>query len=111
MLKAMAEDSAITPWHRERFLLREIEGHIRRFAFANRLEARQINTELFRHYGKPRRSMRYGEPENLFTHIKSEYPLARPVRGTGIPRVPTQAQFVNSSEFDDSFMGAFEKLR
>jgi hypothetical protein len=100
----------VTPKQREQFLLREIEGHIRRFAFANRLEARQINTELFRLYGKPRRSMRYGELENLFTHIKSEYSLGRPVRGTGIPRVPTQAQFVDSSEFDELFMRAFEKL-
>ena len=80
-------------------MLREIEGYIRRFAFANRLEARQINTELFRHYGKPRRSMRCGKLENLFTHIKSEYPLGRPVHGTGTLRVPTQAQFVDSSEF------------
>ena len=55
--------------------------------------------------------MRYGELENLFTHIKSEYHLGRPVRGTGIPRVPTQAQFVDSNEFDYSFIGAFEKLR
>jgi hypothetical protein len=55
--------------------------------------------------------MRYGELENLFTYIKSEYPLGRPARGTGIPRVPTQAQYIDSGEFDDSFMGAFEKLR
>jgi len=91
-------------------LLREIEGHIRRFAFANRMEARQINTELYRSFGKPRRSMRYGELENLYEHIRREYPLGRPVRGTGITRVPTEPQFVDGSEFDDSFLNVFSKF-
>ena len=29
--------------------------------------------------------------------------MRRPVRGTEIPEVPTQTQFIESSEFDDFF--------
>jgi superfamily II DNA or RNA helicase len=101
----------VTPKQREELLLREIEGHIRRFSFANRLDPRVINTELFKHYGKPRRSMRYAELERLLDHTRLHYPLGRIVRGTGIPRVPTQAQFVEADKFDDSFMNVFEKLK
>ena len=109
--EAMLNTQPVTPKQREELLLRDIEGHIRRFAFANRLEPRQINTEIYRKFGKPRRSMRYKELQKLLLHIVREYPLGQPVRGTGIERVPTQAQFVDSSEFDDSFVGIFEKLR
>lgn len=34
--------------------------------------------------------------KNMLVHIKIEYPLGWPVRGTGIPRQPTQAQFVDT---------------
>ena len=44
------------------------------------------------------------------THIRREYPLGRPVRGTGIPRVPTEPQFMDGSEFDDSFLNVFSKF-
>ena len=55
--------------------------------------------------------MRYRELEKELAHIKIEYPLRKPVRGTEIPEVTTQTQFVDSSEFDDSIMEVFEKLR
>jgi superfamily II DNA or RNA helicase len=100
-----------TPKQQEDDLLREIEGHIRRFAYTNRMEARQINTELFRHYGKPRRQMWYNELVKVLEHVKNEYPLGRIVRGTGIPRLPTKAEFVDASEFDDSFMDVFERFK
>lgn len=109
--EAQLNTQAATPKQREESVLRDIEGHIRRFAFANRMQPRDINTELFRLYGKPRRQMRYTELIRLHADIKQRYPLGRPVRGSGIERLPTQATFVDSSEFDDSFMSAFERFR
>jgi hypothetical protein len=84
-----------------------IEGHIRRYAFANRLEARTINTEIVRDFGKGRRAMRLTELKNLYAHVKKAYPLGK-IRGTGKKRVPTKAKFVQSSLFDTGFMKGFE---
>ena len=99
-----------TPKELENQILRDIEGHIRRFAFANRMEAREINTELFREWGRPRRQMRYKELQALFDHVQRKYPMGS-IRGTGKERLPTQAEFVDPSEFDDSFMDVFERLK
>jgi hypothetical protein len=52
-------------------LLRDIEGHIRRYAFANRLEPRDINTELVRDSASP--GGRCAMPRlRIFGHISSE---------------------------------------
>jgi superfamily II DNA or RNA helicase len=109
--EAKLNSQPATPKQKEEALLRDIEGHIRRFAFDNRLQPRDINTELFRTFGKPRRSMRYPELEKLFVHIRKEYPQGRIVRGTGVARLPTQATFVDSDQFDDSFMDQFERFK
>ena len=105
--EAQLNSHSKTPRQQEESILREIEGHIRRFAFMNRLQARDINTELFREWGRPRRQMRYKELEALHQHIKQRYPLGRVTRGSGIERVPTQATFV---ELDDEFMQAFKRF-
>jgi superfamily II DNA or RNA helicase len=99
-----------TPKQKEEALLSEIESHIRRFAFTNRLQPRDINTELFREWGKPRRSMRLGELQKLYTHIRNKYPNGKPIRGTGIERVPTQATFHDAGSFDSSFMDVFKGM-
>lgn len=99
-----------TPKQKEESLLSEIEGHIRRFAFTNRMQPRDINTELFREWGKPRRSMRLEELEKLYAHIRKKYPNGKPIRGTGIQRVPTQATFLDPETFDDSFMDVFKGM-
>jgi excinuclease UvrABC helicase subunit UvrB len=97
-----------TPKQKEELVLREIEGHIRRFSFANRLDPWTVNTELVREFGKPRRSMRMPELLKLLRHINKVYPLGRPIRGTGRPRVPTQAEFVQNGLFDTKFMKGFK---
>ena len=97
-----------TPKQKEETLLREIEGHIRRFSFANRLDPWKINAELVREFGKPRRSMRMPQLKKLMHHILKTYPLGRIVRGTGRPRVPVRAEFVQQELFDAKFMKGFE---
>ena len=97
-----------TPKQIEEDLLRQIEGHIRRFAFANRLEARSINTELVRKFGKGRRSMRLSELQNLMSFIRREYPLGRIIRGAGKKRVPVQAEFQQAETFNTGFLRGFE---
>lgn len=97
-----------TPKQKEKLILREIEGHIRRFSFANRLDPWTVNTELVREFGKPRRSMRMPELLKLLRHIEKVYPLGRPTRGTGIARVPTRVEFVQQDLFDAKFMEGFK---
>lgn len=97
-----------TPKQKEELILREIEGHIRSFSFANRLDPWTVNTELVREFGKKRRSMRMPELLKLLRHIEKVYPLGKPIRGTGITRVPKRAQFVQQDLFDAKFMKGFE---
>jgi hypothetical protein len=97
-----------TPKQKEELILREIEGHIRHFSFANRLDPWTINAELVREFGKKRRSMRMPELLKLLTHIEKVYPLGKPIRGTGKTRVPTRAEFVQQELFDTKFMEGFK---
>jgi superfamily II DNA or RNA helicase len=101
------DQTPLTPKQEEETILRKIEGHIRRFAFANRLEARTINTELVRQFGKSRRSMPLTELKSLLMHVQKVYPLGVIVRGTGKPRLPTKPEFVQTELFTTEFMEGF----
>lgn len=97
-----------TPKQREEALLHDIETHVRRFTFANRLQPGEINSQLFQEFGKPRRAMRFNELEKLYKYITQHFPLGRPARGTGIERVPAEAKFVQADLFNSDFMGGFK---
>lgn len=71
-------------------LLKDIENHIRLYAFQNRYNPKRINGELFGHFGKGRREMTVAELEACIEYVRKTYPLDR-IRGTGRPRVPTRA--------------------
>jgi superfamily II DNA or RNA helicase len=100
-------DAVETPKQREEALLRDIENHVRRFTYANRLQPGEVNSQLFQEFGKPRRSMRFNELERLFDHIQNHFPLGRPVRGTGITRESPAVTPVQSNLFSDG-MGGFK---
>lgn len=102
----LAEKMPLTPKQEEEAILRQIEGHIRRYAFANRMEARTINTELVREFGKGRRQMRLAELNKLYVFVQKHYGLGT-IRGTGRKRVPTKARFVQASLFDTGFLNGF----
>ena len=107
--KTLAEKTPLTPKQEEESILRLVEGHVRRFAFANRMEVRDINTELVRHFGKGRRKMRLWELNKLLSFVQKEYPLGIiAARGTGKPRLPTKPEFVQAELFTTGFMKGFE---
>lgn len=75
-------------------LLKQIESHIRTFAFQNRYNPKKINAEIYGYYGKKRRDMTVPELESCLSYIKWKYPLLN-IRGTGRPRVPAKAVPIN----------------
>jgi len=74
--------------------LREaIDSHLGRFAYANRYMKQKLNTDVCRHFGKPRAQMTIKELEKCLKHVQTTYPLSF-VRGTG-RRVSTKAEPIN----------------
>jgi superfamily II DNA or RNA helicase len=74
--------------------LRElIDNHLGRFAYANRYMKQKLNTDVCRHFGKPRAQMTIKELERCLKHVQVTYPLSF-IRGTG-RRVPTKAVPLN----------------
>jgi len=74
--------------------LREaIDSHLGRFAYTNRYMKQKLNTDVCRHFGKPRGQMTIKELESCLKHVQQTYPLSY-VRGTG-RRVPTKAVPLN----------------
>jgi len=74
--------------------LREaIDAHLGRFAYANRYMKQKLNTDVCRHFGKPRAQMTIKELERCLKHVQVTYPLSF-IRGTG-RRVPTKAVPLN----------------
>lgn len=71
-------------------LLKQIESHIRLWAFQNRFNPKRLNAEILNHFGKARREMTVPELEACLAYVKKTYPMGR-IRGTGRPRVPTKA--------------------
>jgi hypothetical protein len=106
--EATLNEIPLTPKQEEENILRAVETHIRRYAFANRLEARTINTELVREFRKPRRQMYLHELKYLLNHIYKAYPLGSVPRGTGTPRVSPRPEYVQAELFDTEFMKGFE---
>lgn len=79
--------------HREREtdLLQQIETHIRRYCFNNRINPKRLNSEVYQRFdGKPRRQMTIRELEKVLAWVRERYPIGY-IRGTGRPRVPTKA--------------------
>ncbi len=101
------DDTPRTPKEEETHYLRLIEGHIRRFAFNNRMSPKDINFELVKEFGKGRRSMRLSELKKLYGFVRRHYSLGK-IRGTGRQRLPTKPEFVQSKLFNTDFMKGFE---
>ena len=89
-----------TPSEIETSLHDQIESHVRQFSFINRYNPKRLNTEIKRHFDKPRAAMTSNELEAVLAYAKKAYPLngrsspsgkgqAKP-RGGGV-RVPTKA--------------------
>lgn len=90
-----------TPSEIETSLHDQIESHVRQFSFVNRYNPKRLNTEIKRHFDKPRAAMTSNELDAVLAHVKKAYPLnggspspyaghqAKP-RGGGV-RVPTKA--------------------
>jgi hypothetical protein len=74
-------------------LLEAIDGHIQRYAYANRFNPKTINGQVYVYFGKPRRLMTIPELEICLKHVQQTYPLSF-VRGTG-HRVSTKATPIN----------------
>lgn len=83
-------DTARTNSEIEAALRKEIEIHIRTYAFQYRYNPKQLNIEVFNHFGKKRCDMTVPELTACLSHIKQVYPMGSG-RGTGRPRVPTKA--------------------
>lgn len=71
-------------------LRKSIETHIRTYAFQYRYNPKQLNVEIFNHFGKKRADMTVPELTVCLSHVKQAYPVGNG-RGTGRPRVPTRA--------------------
>ena len=89
-----------TPSEIEASLHDQIESHVRQFSFINRYNPKRLNTEIKRHFDKPRAAMTSNELEAVLAYVKKAYPLngwppspyasqAKP-RGGGV-RVRTKA--------------------
>jgi hypothetical protein len=101
----------LTPTEIEAGLRKEIEDHVRKFAFINRYPIKQINAEVKNAFGKPRSEMTLAELKSAMSFIRDAYPLkgkslvsfvSQP-RGKG-KRVMTKAVEVNPPE-QESFWG------
>lgn len=75
----------ITPKEQESILRREIEIHVRRFCRNNRVEQRQVNSEIKQHFGKARSDMNNAELALVMKHVKQHYPTGYQVRGRRPP--------------------------
>lgn len=74
-------------------LLEAIDGHVQRYAYANRYNPKTLNGQIYEYFGKPRREMTIPELERCLRYVQQTYPLSF-VRGTG-RRVPTKATPIN----------------
>ena len=64
-----------TPSEIEASLRDKIERHVRQFSFANRYNPKRLNTEIKRHFDKPRDKMTSPELQKVLSHVTREYPL------------------------------------
>lgn len=80
-----------TPSEIEAELLLKIESHVRKYAYINRIKPIRINTELKDIFNKPRREMTHIELEKCLKHVRENYPINFPVRGSG-RRVQSRAE-------------------
>ena len=64
-----------TPSEIEASLHDQIESHVRQFSFINRYNPKRLNTEIKRHFDKPRAAMTSNELEAVLAYVKKTYPL------------------------------------
>lgn len=80
----------MTPSEKEADILKQIETHIRTWAYRNRYNPKKLNAEIFQHFGKPRREMTVSELIACLSYVKQTYNMDK-IRGTGQQRVPSKA--------------------
>ena len=83
-------ESIMTPSETEEDLLKQIETHVNRYGYRNRISPKRLNFEIFEHFGKSRRDMTVPELEACLAYVKSKYSMAH-IRGTGIERKSVKA--------------------
>ena len=76
-----------TPGEKEARIRKEIESHVRQFAFVNRYKNGRINGEIKKHFGKSRDHMTLRELERCLDHVRATYPLGGGPDRSPAPRV------------------------